>query len=264
MSFYRYEPNRKLQHLVECFWMVMDSNTVSTEQKIIPDGYPEIIFHFGDPYKIRLEDKWILQERSLLAGQMSKHFFLRNTGRSEIFGIKMKPAALTYLFGISMEVATDSVLDLAFSVDALRPWHQTLASLEPGNRVDWVQNELEQLPLVVPQEPAIDKAIDAIIVSHGLISIKELCDKSNVHERQLERLFKKFVGLSPKFYARIIRFSQIFQKVSDRRQSWAELGLASGYYDQSHFIKNFKAFTGEDPGKYFFDESTLANFFLRK
>jgi AraC-like DNA-binding protein len=44
----------------------------------------------------------------------------------------------------------------------------------------------------------------------------------------------------------------------------SELGIASGYYDQSHFIKNFKAFTGEEPSGYFFDQPNLANFFLRK
>jgi YesN/AraC family two-component response regulator len=46
--------------------------------------------------------------------------------------------------------------------------------------------------------------------------------------------------------------------------SWTQVGLESGYYDQAHFIKNFKAFTGEDPSRYFFEEPNLANFFLKK
>ena len=264
MTFQRFEPKKELQHLVECFWVVSDPDTASTEQKIIPDGYPEIIFHFGDPYKIRLEDKWVVQTNSLLAGQISKHFFLRNTGKSEIFGIKMKPAAVTYLFGISMEIAKDAVLDLNLSIECMSAWHQKLATLGAEHRRKWAEQELERLPFNVPKDPAIDKAINAVFDSYGLATIAEICDKANVHERQLERLFKRFIGLSPKFYARIIRFSQIFQKLQDKRHSLAALGLSSGYYDQSHFTKNFKAFTGEDPGKYFFDEPTLANFFLKK
>jgi transcriptional regulator GlxA family with amidase domain len=85
-----------------------------------------------------------------------------------------------------------------------------------------------------------------------------------ITERQLERLFKKYIGLSPKFYSRIIRFNHIFQLVKEKRISWLEITHLSGYFDQSHFIRDFKAFTGEEPSQYFFDAPDMANFFLKK
>jgi len=80
----------------------------------------------------------------------------------------------------------------------------------------------------------------------------------------LENLFKKWVGLSPKLFARIIRFSYIFQLVQDNNQSWSSLAYEAAYYDQSHFIRNFKSFTGENPADYSFDEENMANFFLKR
>ena len=66
------------------------------EEKIIPDGYPEMIFHYKDPYFIDIEGQWQKQDRYLLAGQIRNHFFLKNSGRSGIFAIKLQPTALTF------------------------------------------------------------------------------------------------------------------------------------------------------------------------
>jgi transcriptional regulator GlxA family with amidase domain len=83
-------------------------------------------------------------------------------------------------------------------------------------------------------------------------------------ERSLERYFKQWIGLTPKFYSRIIRFAHIFELVNKDQKNWAEISAQAGFYDQAHFIKNFRAFTGEEPSKYGFKEANMANFFLQK
>mgnify|MGYP001801732866 CR=1 FL=1 len=90
-----------------------------------------------------------------------------------------------------------------------------------------------------------------------------LCDQVASSQRKLERQFKSHVGLSPKFYARIIRLGHIFELMQQGDQSWSDLVYHSGFYDQSHFIKNFKEFTGEDPSSYGFEAENMANFHLR-
>ncbi|MGC4021921.1 MAG: helix-turn-helix domain-containing protein [Cyclobacteriaceae bacterium] len=75
-------------------------------------------------------------------------------------------------------------------------------------------------------------------------------------------MFRTYVGLSPKFYARIIRFNKIFSLIEKNDPQWIDLMNEAGFYDQSHLIRNFKAFTGEDPSAYNFSKKTLANFFL--
>src|SRR5688500_5147267 len=113
MQFNRLDPPEELKHLVECYWIVKSSDSTPSIQKIIPDGFPEIIFHFADPYRIKLTSEWELQQNSLIAGQISKYFFLENSGASDILGIKLKPTALAQLFGTNMFSLKDKVVALA-------------------------------------------------------------------------------------------------------------------------------------------------------
>src|SRR5688572_10005210 len=263
MQFNRIEPPDELRHLVECYWIAKSNSVIPVQQKIIPDGFPEIIFHFGDPYRIELKNEWELQSNSLVAGQITKYFFLENTGSSDILGIKLKPAALTQLFGSDMSSLKDNVIALPYLKNSnLNQVDHSIREINDSNeRVGIINGFLSTL---VAQANPIEKAIDSIFSSNGMNSIASICEQSGITERQLERHFKKYIGLSPKFYARIIRFSYIFQIAQEKKLSWAEVGLESGFYDQPHFIKNFKSFTGEDPSTYFFDEPNLANFFLKK
>ena len=107
-------------------------------------------------------------------------------------------------------------------------------------------------------------AAQLIINEKGLISLQEIQQKINISERSLERYFKKNIGISPKFYSRVIRLSNIFKLIQEGKTNWADIIYQSGFYDQSHFIKNFKEFTGEEPSNYGFNEQNMANFFLSK
>jgi AraC-like DNA-binding protein len=70
-------------------------------------------------------------------------------------------------------------------------------------------------------------------------------------QKQLILNFKKYVGLSPKYYQRILRFNDILQKIHNREKiSWAEVAYNCGYSDQSHFIKEFNHFSGFNPQEF--------------
>jgi len=267
MKFERISPKDELKTFVDCYWTVENQDPLPIEQKIIPDGFPEMIFHYGDPYRIKLNGPWEIQSPNLLGGQITNHFFLKNTGISSILGIKFKPAALAQLFDISMHELTNKVIPLhdIQPVDV-----KTLESSIEGydnhqQRISAIENFLINKIKEAQVDMRVNKAIDRIFESNGMITVAGLCEFAGASERQLERLFKKFIGLSPKLYARVIQFSYIFQVIQGQKEmNGSELGIASGYYDQSHFIKNFKAFTGEDPSRYFFDQPSLANFFMKK
>lgn len=266
MKFTRFDPDDQLRNLVTCFWIAEDDDLTVVQQKIIPDGYPEIIFHYGDPYKIRIDNQWEIQSQSLFAGQITKFFYLENTGRSGMVGIKFNPSALTQLFGLRMDDFTDKVFSLKDVVgEKLSLLENKLRKVSDHTKMIWgIENELKKITPSQPKENIIDQAILLIFSTHGMISVAAICDQINTNERKLQRLFNTWIGLSPKFYTRIIRLSYIFQLAQEKKLSWSEVGLESGFYDQPHFIRNFKAFTGEDPTRYFFDEPNLANFFLNK
>ena len=267
MFFKRFAPAEELKNIIECYWIIEDDDLAPIQQKIIPDGFNEIIFHYRSPYRINLGGDWEQQSLSLLAGQISKHFFLENTGASGIVGIKIKPTALTHLFGLSMHQFTDRVVDLS-SITALQPLliqEQLKGAADHDERIALL-NELFKkiLSEKIYKTAAADHAIELIFANHGMIPVSTITKSIGIGERQLENLFKKYIGLSPKFFMRIIRFNYIFKLVQDNNQSWSGLAYEASYFDQSHFIRNFRDFTGENPSDYAFDEKNMANFFLQK
>lgn len=265
MKFTRISPDQSLEKFVECYWMMQCSDTTPEIEKIIPDGFTELIFNYGSVYKANINGSWYTQTPNLLAGQISSYFYLENTGETGSFAIKLKPAAITQLFGLSMEDYLDKIVDLDSCANPL------LAGLKdqflPFEDEQSLKNRLDSHILLLSKsatENPLEAVLELIFNSKGKATIKELCEAGKMTERQLQRLFRKYIGLSPKYYARIIRFNYIFQLIKEKKQTWAEIVYESGYYDQSHFIRNFKAFTGEDPASYYFEAPTMANFFLNK
>ena len=115
-----------------------------------------------------------------------------------------------------------------------------------------------------PRCTRVVDAVDAIFRQKGLVDMESLSSQLRVSSRHLEREFKKITGLTFKLFCRIVRFNYIFEIMKVGDASWIDVALQSGYFDQPHFIKNFKEFTGENPSQYGFEEENLANFFLRK
>jgi len=265
MIFEHIPPTGQLGAYIESFWLIDGEGDSSIHrQKIIPDGFPELIFHYGDPYRTNVSGEWVEQGKSLLAGQIRNHFYLENTGLSGMVGVKFKPAALSKLFGLHMGSFTDSVVPLSSVVPELSALHPPkLAS--KSEFIEAFEDTITKKLLSIDSAPLmVEIALELLHQHKGAIPIHTLVAELAISERKLERQFQQYVGLSPKFYARIIRLGHIFQLMQDHDQTWSDLVYRSGFYDQSHFIKNFKEFTGEDPSAYGFEEKNMANFHLKK
>ncbi len=265
MRYESFAPSDSLKKLVKEYWVYENEDPAIHRQKIIPDGYSEIIIHYGDPYRINLSGEWKPQSSMLFSSQISKYFFLENTGVSGMLGIKFHPAAFYQLFQMDVSEYTDRVIDLKKIISRTEGLDEIMdTGISINQRVklaeEWLKGKLSNLQ---PQEK-VEQVISKVFETHGMIDIGQMAEEVDLSSRQLERLFKKVIGLSPKFYSRIIRFSYIFEVIKEQKDSWIRTALQSGFFDQSHFIKNFKEFTGEEPSSYGFDEINLANFFLKK
>jgi AraC-like DNA-binding protein len=93
-------------------------------------------------------------------------------------------------------------------------------------------------------------ALALIHKSRGNIRIKELMEQLHTSQSPLEKRFRQAVGSLPKKFASIVRFKNILQQQSSI-SSLTELGYEAGFYDQAHFIKEFKIFTGDTPESFF-------------
>lgn len=260
MIYRRIEPSPHLAAYIVCFWLVdSEGDYEPVRQKIIPDGFPELIFHYGDPYRINISGTWEVQGDQLIAGQLTHHFYLENTGVSGMIGVKLKPTALSRLFDLTMTKLTDTVGPITSHLPNLKVSNVSRDSFQEF--IDFFEAQLT--PLVSDRPDICTQAVELVIGRNGMIGVSELAKTLGVSERQMERRFKREVGLTPKFFSRIVRLSYIFKQVEQGDYSWAKLAYQAGFTDQSHFIKNFKEFTGEDPTKYRFDQQDMANFFLK-
>ncbi|QSE98187.1 helix-turn-helix domain-containing protein [Fulvivirga lutea] len=266
MIFKEYTPHSSLKKYVANFWVVIGDGQDSFEQKVVPDGYPELIFHFGDNYEIKLFEKWELQDKWLFSGQISNHFYLRNQGVINMLGIKLQPWTPKLLFGLNMSDFTDRVVPASevnsIQLNALKDVIQALSTSHFDHKK--LEQFFMQLTTNFKEDGLFINSVQKIIDSRGQIKIEELIEQSAMSRRSLERKFIDVIGLPPKYFARIIRFNNIFKLMQEGDSSWCQVAVNSGYYDQAHFIKEFRKFTGEKPSSYGFDDNTLANFFLKR
>ncbi len=266
MQYFQKGPSTELSSIIKSFWQIEDlENTQIIRDKIVPDGYPELIFHFGDRYKIDISGKWENQHKELLAGQLTNYFHLENTGAIGMFAIKLQPWAPSLFFNHKMTDLVDAVVPISRSETNIVASLMEIA-ISPISFEEKCKNA-SKIFLELEQTSKIDQngiiAIREIIESKGKYQISEICSKVDMSERSLERFCKEYIGLSPKFYSRIIRLAHIFKLVNEDNHNWVQLSYLGGFYDQAHFIKDFKKFTGEEPTKYGFNEKNMANFFLK-
>ena len=243
MKYDRFKPANSLSEIIKEFWIYENRDQTPQHQKIIPDGYSEIILHFGDPYRINLNGTWESQSRMLYSSQITKFFFLENTGQSAVFGIKLFPYAFYKLFGMDQLPFTDNVIDLeqidTIDVSIFKDLIHNNTSTNDRIAVveNWFKGLLEKQSFEVGH---VQKVIETTFRSNGMVRLKDLSDELQISSRHLERLFMKTTGVTLKFFSRIVRFNYIFQLIKNKDLPWIQASLASGYYDQSHFIKNFR------------------------
>ena len=151
----------------------------------------------------------------------------------QAYGYKLHPGGLYLYFGIKAEELTDSSIILSES---------ELPSLE--------------FPLF-PKNPSANHLNDKLVLNlileihakNGDITIQSLAKKFDIGYKRAERLFRQYVGISPKMYARIVRFNFSVKLFNHPLYTLTDIAYQAGYFDQNHFIKETVKFTGYTPSK---------------
>jgi AraC-like DNA-binding protein len=97
----------------------------------------------------------------------------------------------------------------------------------------------------------------------GLVQVGDLARQLRVSSRRLERLFAEHVGLPPKLFLRVVRFQEVLRGLRGETNAttWAQRAAQHGFYDQAHFIRDFKTFVGESPAAWHVGDESLAAVF---
>jgi len=109
--------------------------------------------------------------------------------------------------------------------------------------------------------PAVRYALDFFIRQPQSLSVRDITDKISLSPRRFIELFNDKVGMTPKVFCRVRRFQRALPEIQRRRNlKWAELAPDGGYYDQAHFIRDFKEFCGLTPADYLNQAPEISEF----
>ena len=241
-----------LRNFVRYFW-ILESHTPYVHRHTA-DGCAELLFHYRGTFDEFTKNGQEESALSLIHGPSSHYKRYETQSGFGIFGVYLYPYALPGLLSMPATELSDQSPDLTTLFGQCGKDVEARIMLAHSNqkRLKIVSDFLEARLFGYNQkDPAIFYAIDAIIQSGGSINIMSLADRCFLSRRQFERRFKHYAGFSPKTYARIIRFQKAANEYGNHHKSLAGIALDCGYYDQSHFIHDFKKFSGYNPKAYF-------------
>ena len=272
MNYQTFESHPDLQPLIKCHWVLEVPADVNAErQRIIPDGCLELIFMLGDDVKrFTKGDEFIIQPRAMVIGQITEPFFIQPTGFVNCFATRFYPYGFANFSSvpiINLE-NKETPIEFLFGEEAASELKEQIAKATDTNtRISVVENFLlTRLRNRTIIDSIVKNTIDAIMSTSGSASIKSVLKNDASKRRQLERKFIKQIGLSPKQLGRVIRMQAALHSMLNKQsESFTSIAYESEYYDQAHFIKDFKDFTGITPRDFLQDNTmTLSSLFYTK
>jgi len=250
-------PAPALRDVVRYYWILKDdSQSPQIDEYLAPDGFEEIIFSYAEGFRreeiYKNETRQDVLQGSYLVGSKSCGVTCSRVGRLAMIGIKLWPQTLHSLLRTPLH-------DLSSKPIALRDVHApALDELEcrlfDTDSESSVKSILDEWMLrSVPRDlnDVLSFSIRELFASRGTLGIDDLIDRCGVHYRTLEKAFRERVGLPPKTLAKVLRFKHAFNSLSAQAEAGRLSALECGYYDQSHFCKEFKFFTGSTPTRFF-------------
>lgn len=267
MNYQTYPPSESLSPFVKCFWTLRaPAEDIPQKQRIIPDGCMEMIFHLGDHFvQYSMDSERIIQPKSFVFGQITTPLDIEPTGVTDIFAVRfhvegfrpfctipfqqMENRAVPFLeiFGEDGMILSESVMSKVLTEDRIRVVEEFLFSrLDLKSTIDVISKD----------------CVNLIYELKGQGTVKDVSEELKVNRRSLERKLSESVGLSPKQLAKIVRMQGVLNSLLlAENPRFTDIAYEGEFYDQAHFIKDFKEFTGQSPKHFYSDNLKMSLLF---
>jgi AraC-like DNA-binding protein len=259
MIFETYKPTGILRSHVEKYLVVKTEQAIS--DAIIPETSPILSFRSKGQHSYLINDIQKDLPPFAITGlrkSVKRIFLSKNT---ETILVKLKPCEAALFFKEPIQNFSEvsiSLYDFLPGKVVLGVEEQLMKDSNNHQKISTIENFLLSLFSNNRSNNLIKTAVQKIVLSNGTIKIKELASLLNISLDAFEKQFRKTAGTSPKQFSSIVRLTSLINRVYNN-QSLAEIAYDYGYFDQSHFIKDFKMFTGKTPLNYLKNPSDLKN-----
>ncbi|WP_316804116.1 helix-turn-helix domain-containing protein [Pedobacter nototheniae] len=251
MQHQEFESPKELQDTIKCFWYnKRESGIVHSSFEVVPDGYAEIIFHFGNLYNISPTGDLQPLPSPFLMGLLNQPVIFYAKNCLEIIGIRCFPWTVFDLLGLPS--GKDSVHIFEHPVAQLQPHLDKLIGMGMINEaIAYVRQYFLNAQSEIAVDSLLFKAGLAMSKAKGTIAVSQVAAAAHATVRTLERKFKQSSGYTVKDVAGLMRFEQ----VRNRLWHYPDTNLAGlahelGYSDQAHLSKEFKRYSGTTPAAF--------------
>lgn len=239
--FARRPPGSTLAPYVECYWALSAEQAAPWKSRILPDGSNDLIIDLS------------AEPRPFVVGAMRRADVVPLSGRVDLLGVRFRPGGALPFLRVPLNQLTDKHVALdALWGGAADSLADAVAAAPPGDRV----TVLERMLLAGLRQPRLDddlilRAVTLMRRTRGGIGIRAAAQALGTGERRLERAFDLAVGLSPKRFARVLRFLGAVREIGRlAARPLAAVAFDSGYSDHPHFIREFKRLAGVTPAQF--------------
>jgi len=268
MIFEIHFPSPPLSQFIDSFIYYRDYNPSHSVDRFLPDGNVNVVLDLTD-YPKYIYDNHTLKEiqtcRNVWFSGIRNKFLTIPSGKdSEMFILNFHKGKSYPFVEMPLYELTDSVVDgeLVFSQQI----HELRARIQdtPEINLKFLIAEkylIKKFSKKLIANPFIDFAVQKITNSPHQLTIEEVSRKVGYSQKHLIKIFKDNVGVTPKNFLKIIRFQKVIQDIGLlKKPNWTNIALESGYYDQAHFINDFKEFSGFTPNEYLKKEFEFLNY----
>jgi len=218
--------------------------------RVLPDTCVELFVNYtSSPVAIIGNE---LHKRSIITFRMSRHMDVQMRKGAGCLAICFRPGMAYSFFHVPMHILSNTTIALSdvWSGMAEEIEDKLACICNNDERVDLVQKYLLQQLASDKRDLQVAHCLNEAQISGGLIPVSKLTNDVGLSQRHLSRKFQQCVGLSPKEYLRVSRFIQSLNLLKKYPTlSLTEVAYESGYYDQAHFNRDYKVYTGHSPGE---------------
>jgi AraC-like DNA-binding protein len=225
-------------------------------ERVIPIENVQLMFHYKNPFIVYHPDNTVArQPRSIISGLSHSFCDVSTMGDAGVVFVEFYPAGACHFFDFPLSEIENQSIDLSdiFNKE-IRQVEETLCFKKTvWERVAVIEEFLHKKysPFASHEDLLINRGVELIKQYHGQISANSLSDKLSVTLKSLERKFSCKLGKTPKQYIKLIRFQETLKDFSvNKNINLTEYAYRNGYFDQAHFIKDFKTYSGYTPGEF--------------
>ena len=253
------EPTGILKKYIKNYCIVEINNSMDYMpcERVFPHGNVTLVFHYGSPSKFKeKKSNEYIESNLVICGQQTSYYDLSLSGKTGMILIIFKPHGVKPFLNLpinDLQNKNHSMSDLIKN-EAIELEDKLINSKNNNQRITHLENFLLKRIIINKDFERVEHAIKIIENSKGQIKTQVIAQEVCLGIKQFERIFSKHVGLNPKKFTSIVRFQNVIRmKMNDKNANMYQLAFDNGYYDQSHFIHDFKNLTGLSPRDFFHD-----------